>query len=170
MWSSAGPSKRSTRLLLLARLDEYLSTIKSSLVNHQITTKQRKNVIADIICWTWISKKVSTYFFLRATYEFSSLTCTQKTSLDNYKTRKNNWKFKQSEGKNKKGTIDCRLSFNIRLVLASFPLSKLLTSLSKSLIRLLQSRILSVRSSSCLLCLLASLIFSSFWNPFLVAK
>ena len=24
MWSSAGPSKRSTRLLLLARLDEYL--------------------------------------------------------------------------------------------------------------------------------------------------
>lgn len=32
---------------------------------------------------------------------------------------------------------------------------------------LLHSRILSVRSSNCLLCLLVSLIFSNFWNPFL---
>ena len=38
---------------------------------------------------------------------------------------------------------------------------------NKRLSNLLQSRILSVSSSSCLLRRLASLIFSSFWNPFL---
>ena len=129
-----------------------------------------------------------TYFFLRATYEFNSLTCTNpqhhlrlENTLETIEQTRN-W-----------STMDWRLSLSIRLVLASFPLSKLLTSLSKSLIRLqckrtrhhhhhqiiknrykyemgylLQSRILSVSSSSCLLCLLASLIFSSFWNPFLV--
>lgn len=124
----------------------------------------------------------------------SSLTYTNITSPN----IKNDWTKLtdgiKSDEKKKSLTIDCRLSFNMRLVLASLPLSKLLTSLSKSLIRLkkeeegnihqnqiqfiknemkekecylLQSRILSVSSSSCLLCLLASLIFSSFWNPFL---
>jgi hypothetical protein len=38
---------------------------------------------------------------------------------------------------------------------------------NKRFSNLLQSRILSVSSSSCLLRRLASLIFSSFWNPFL---
>uniref|UniRef100_A0A7C9A968 Uncharacterized protein n=1 Tax=Opuntia streptacantha TaxID=393608 RepID=A0A7C9A968_OPUST len=89
---------------------------------------------------TFLLPRLLMYVFRKPTYEFSSL------------------------------IIDCFSSLSRLLTSGGFLASSSLISRSNSLINLLHSLIFPVSSSSCLLCLLGSLILSSFWKPLARAR